>query len=84
MCESCACQTGTPTVDSVERGREFAVAGMTCQSCASKVGAAVREVAGVTGVNVDVTSGRLIVAGEVDEATVRAAVTGAGYRITEP
>lgn len=60
----------------------YTVTGMTCGSCATKVSSAVDQVVGVTGTDVDVTTGTLTVAGpDVDEAAVRTAITGAGYQI---
>ncbi|MFE9748306.1 heavy-metal-associated domain-containing protein [Saccharothrix saharensis] len=56
---------------------------MTCQSCASKVANAVRDVPGVTDVEVDLATGRLTVAGEADDLAITAAVTGAGYSISQ-
>lgn len=81
----CGCQTGdaTTTTGTVE-GREFIVGGMTCGSCAAKVTAAVREVPGVTGVEVDLATGRLTVAGTATGADITAAVTGAGYTTSQP
>lgn len=60
----------------------YTVQGMTCGSCATKVSQAVEQVSGVTGTEVDVTSGRLTVAGpDVDENAVRSAIAGAGYQL---
>lgn len=59
----------------------FAVTGMTCQHCVASVTEEVSQVPGVTGVRVDLDSGRLVVAGEgVDQGAVLAAVAEAGYR----
>ncbi|HEX5497500.1 MAG TPA: heavy metal-associated domain-containing protein [Mycobacteriales bacterium] len=58
----------------------YAVTGMTCQHCAASVTEEVSEVHGVTGVRVDLESGRLTVTGVgVDDEAVRAAVADAGY-----
>lgn len=59
----------------------YTVQGMTCGSCATKVTAAVNQVAGVTGTDVDLTTGTLTVDGpDVDDAAVRTAITDAGYQ----
>lgn len=62
--------------------RTYTVSGMTCDHCVMSVTEEVSEVAGVTGVDVDLASGRLSVAGEgfSDEA-VGAAVSEAGYEL---
>ncbi|MEV0720325.1 cation transporter [Asanoa sp. NPDC050611] len=83
MCDNCACQAAKPATAATASGREFAVAGMTCSSCAAKVDAAVRGVAGVADVDVDVAAGRITITGDVNEAAIAAAVVGAGYRISE-
>ncbi len=60
--------------------REYAVRGMTCEHCVASVREELSEVAGVTAVTVDLTTGRVRVTGEdfTDEA-IRAAVDEAGY-----
>ncbi|WP_405098479.1 heavy-metal-associated domain-containing protein [Micromonospora sp. NBC_01412] len=83
MCASC--ETGSAqTASAASESRQFSVAGMSCQPCATKVDTAVRAVAGVTDVRVDLSAGRITVAGNADENQIRAAVTDAGYRITTP
>lgn len=57
------------------------VTGMTCNSCANKVTDAIAGVAGVTDLDVDVASGEVSFAGDVDPARVRAAIEQAGYRV---
>ena len=61
----------------------YTVVGMTCGHCVSAVTEEVSEVPGVTGVDVDLTSGALTVTSEatVDDAAVRAAVEEAGYSL---
>jgi copper chaperone CopZ len=56
---------------------------MTCGHCVSAVTEEVTAVPGVTGVDVDLASGRLTVTSDapVDESTVRAAVDEAGYEL---
>lgn len=62
--------------------REYVVSGMTCSHCVSSVREAVTEVTGVDSVAVDLSSGRLTVAGAGfrDEA-VASAVADAGYEV---
>jgi copper chaperone CopZ len=64
----------------------YAVAGMTCEHCVRSVTEEVSEVAGVTGVEVDLASGIVTVTGDdvVDDAAVRTAVAEAGYQVVEP
>jgi copper chaperone len=60
----------------------YSVAGMTCDHCVLSVREEVSEVAGVTGVDVDLPTGRLTVQGQaVDDGAVRAAVAEAGYEV---
>ena len=62
--------------------RTYTVTGMTCGHCVMSVTEEVSEVAGVTGVDVDLASGRLSVSGDgfTDDA-VKAAVEDAGYEV---
>ncbi len=60
----------------------YTVSGMTCGHCVASVTEEVSEVAGVTDVQVDLESGRMVVEGEADDAAVRAAVAEAGYSVT--
>ena len=62
--------------------RTYTVSGMTCEHCVLSVREEVSEVAGVDSVDVDLGSGRLVVAGKgfTDEA-VEAAVDEAGYAL---
>ena len=61
----------------------YTVSGMTCEHCVASVTEEVAEVAGVTGVDVDLASGGLTVTSEtpVDESAVRSAVEEAGYEV---
>jgi copper chaperone len=60
----------------------YAIDGMTCEHCARSVTEEVSEVPGVSRVDVDLRSGRMVVVGTaVDDAAVRAAVGEAGYAI---
>ena len=62
--------------------RQYLVEGMTCAHCRLSVVEEVAEVAGVTGVDVDLESGRMAVtgAGFADD-DVRAAVDEADYEL---
>lgn len=61
----------------------YTVQGMTCGHCVQSVTEEVSEVPGVKGVEVDLASGQVTVSSDepVDDAAVRAAVTGAGYQV---
>ena len=62
--------------------RTYTVQGMTCEHCRASVTEEVAEVDGVTAVDVDLSSGRLTVAGDVlDDAAIRDAVAEAGYEV---
>ena len=65
---------------------EYTVVGMTCGHCVRSVTEEVSAVAGVTGVDVDLASGRLAVtnAEPVARAAVEAAVVEAGYQLVGP
>ena len=60
---------------------EYQVTGMSCGHCETSVRGEVSQVPGVTGVEVSVATGRLVVTAEqpVDDAAVIAAVDEAGY-----
>lgn len=64
----------------VAGGRAYAVKGMTCDHCALSVTEEVEQVPGVTGIEVDLQAGRVLVRGDgfADEA-IEAAVDEAGY-----
>ena len=59
----------------------YTVTGMTCQHCVSSVTEELTELDGVTGVEVDLTTGAVVVtsAAELDPVAVKAAVAEAGY-----
>jgi len=61
----------------------YTVKGMTCDHCVRAVTEEVGKIAGVTGVDVDLASGRVTVTsgGPVDDAAVRDAVQEAGYQV---
>ncbi|HYH25287.1 MAG TPA: heavy-metal-associated domain-containing protein [Blastococcus sp.] len=62
----------------------YTVTGMTCGHCVTAVTEEVTQLPGVTGVEVDLSTGGLTVTSEqpVDETAVRAAVEEAGYEVS--
>ncbi|MBB6420069.1 heavy-metal-associated domain-containing protein [Streptomyces massasporeus] len=63
--------------------KTYTVSGMNCGHCAASITEEVRDVPGVTKVDVDVPAGRVTVHAEaVDDDAVRAAITEAGYEVT--
>ena len=81
MCNSSETTAATTAGEASTDGLDFAVQGMTCGSCATKVTNAVQGISGVTDVVVDITGGKLSVAGSADESVITAAVEGAGYAV---
>ena len=65
----------------VEHSVDLAIGGMTCASCAGRVERALRAVPGVLSAQVNPTTetARVQLAGEIDVATLAAAVDAAGY-----
>jgi copper chaperone len=62
--------------------RVYTLQGMTCGHCVASVTGEVRKVEGVRGVEVDLASGRVTVAGDgYTDEQIRAAVDEAGYEI---
>lgn len=61
----------------------FTVTGMTCDHCVASVREEIGDVSGVSDVDVDLASGRVVVTadGPIDEGAVAAAVEEAGYRL---
>ncbi|SDC41366.1 heavy-metal-associated domain-containing protein [Actinokineospora iranica] len=61
----------------------YTVSGMSCGHCASKLTEKVGAIAGVTGVEVDVASGRLAIVSEgpLAGADLDAVVTAAGFQL---
>lgn len=61
----------------------YTVTGMTCSHCVTSVSAEIQQLPGVTGVQVDLTSGAVTVTSEqsLDESAVAAAVDEAGYEL---
>ncbi|NIH88316.1 heavy-metal-associated domain-containing protein [Amycolatopsis granulosa] len=62
----------------------YTVTGMTCEHCVRSVSEEVGEIPGVTGVAVDLPTGKVTVTSEQEITTdaVRAAVEEAGYQLT--
>jgi len=62
--------------------RTYTVKGMTCGHCKASVTEEIGELSGVTGVDVDLESGRVVVRGEgFTDDEVRRAVEEAGYQL---
>lgn len=61
----------------------YTVTGMTCGHCVSSVKEEVGQIAGVTGVDVDLETGRVTVTSDapIDEAAVKDAVEESGYEL---
>jgi copper chaperone len=61
----------------------YTVTGMTCRHCVASVTEEIGEIAGVTGVDVDLDSGAVTVTSEseITDDAVRAAVHEAGYEV---
>ena len=61
----------------------YTVTGMTCGHCVSSVTEEIEEIAGVTGVDVDLQTGRVTVTSDapLDGARVKDAVEEAGYEL---
>ncbi len=65
--------------------RTFNVTGMSCEHCVAAVSAEVGQLPGVSGVDVDLASGAMVVSGGgVDGEAVRVAVEAAGYGLAAP
>lgn len=65
---------------------DYVVTGMTCQHCVNAVSSELKELDGVSDVQVELASGQVTVvsAAPLDRATVVAAVDEAGYQLAEP
>lgn len=61
----------------------YQVQGMSCEHCRAAVKDAIGRLPGVTGVEVDLATGRVTVTytGELDDRQVREAVADAGYEV---
>ena len=64
----------------------YTVVGMTCGHCVNSVTEEVSQVPGVTGVDVNLASGGLIVTSDtaVEDSVIQAAVEEAGYQVAAP
>jgi len=62
---------------------QITVVGMTCQHCVTAVTEEVSAVAGVSGVDVDLASGRVVITSdsELVDTDVAAAIAEAGYEL---
>jgi copper chaperone len=64
--------------------RTYNVTGMSCEHCVAAVSETVGELAGVSGVDVNLASGDVVVTGSaIDGEAVRVAVQEAGYELAE-
>ncbi|GAA0467270.1 heavy metal transport/detoxification protein [Actinoplanes capillaceus] len=63
--------------------KTYTVTGMTCSHCVNSVDAEIRQLPGVTDVQVDLASGAVTVTSDapLDETAVAAAVDEAGYEL---
>ncbi|GAA2721757.1 heavy-metal-associated domain-containing protein [Actinocorallia aurantiaca] len=62
--------------------RTYTVKGMTCGHCKASVTEEISELSGVTGVDVDLQTGAVTVAGEgFTDDEIRKAVEEAGYQV---
>lgn len=61
----------------------YTVSGMTCGHCVGSVKSEVAKIVGVTGVDVDLATGNVIVMADepIEESLVRDAVEEAGYEL---
>jgi copper chaperone len=67
-----------------EERRTYNVTGMTCEHCVAAVNAGLRELSGVSAVEVDLPNGTVVLRGSaIDGEAVRGAVRAAGYDLTE-
>ena len=64
----------------------YTVQGMTCAHCVNSVSTELGALAGVSDVQVDLTTGTVTVTSDqpLDTDTVRAAVDEAGYQLADP
>lgn len=63
----------------------YTVSGMTCEHCVASVTEEISEIAGVSDVAVDLSSGKVTVTSNtpLDKDAVRVAVDEAGYRLVD-
>jgi len=62
--------------------KEISIDGMSCQHCVNHVTEAIKKLAGVISVNVDLGQKKATVEGEAQNDALTAAVTDAGYTVT--
>ncbi|CAM5303446.1 Copper chaperone OS=Streptomyces alboniger OX=132473 GN=CP975_12330 PE=4 SV=1 [Streptomyces alboniger] len=77
--------TATATATATEAATTtYAVSGMTCGHCKATLTKVIGDVDGVTGVDVDLDTGRVTVtsAAEPDDAVIAEVVDEAGYQLT--
>lgn len=92
MCTSCSCSADNQVSDTIRDAThadpgtgshvgEYQVVGMTCGHCVSSVTKGIQQIPGVQGVEVDLATEGVSIRSEqpLPEATVRAAVTAAGF-----
>ena len=60
-------------------GNTYRVEGMSCGHCQAAVREQVEKVDGVEGVDIDLASKHVVIRGQFEDATVRAAIAAAGY-----
>lgn len=63
--------------------KTYTVTGMTCAHCVNSVSGEVAKVTGVENVDVDLSTGRVVVSGDFADEQVRAAVDEAGYELVQ-
>ena len=63
----------------------YTVTGMTCSHCVNSVDSEIKQIPGVTDVQVELASGRVTVTSDqpLDDAAVAAAVDEAGYALAQ-
>ncbi len=71
-------------MEAVMETKVYRVQGMTCGGCAKHVEKALRAVAGVTGVAMDVAKGTATVEGRAPFEAMAASVAAAGYEMVGP
>ena len=63
--------------------KTYIVTGMTCSHCVNSVGSEIKQIPGVTDVDVDLATGAVTITSDqlLDDAAVTAAVDEAGYEV---
>ncbi|GHB31008.1 hypothetical protein GCM10010306_024800 [Streptomyces umbrinus] len=93
MSSSCCSTDGSCSTATADRARAtesvtvtttYAVSGMTCGHCKATLTKVIGELDGVTGVDVDLDTGRVTVIGtaEPDDTLIAEVVDDAGYELT--